>query len=197
MRPSATIATAALLAAALFAVAGRRPAAAATTAMTDAFVAATSQSYALLDGADALALAKGGSARLRAFARRDADREASAGDELAAWGAALRAADKAAALTPSIDRLGPLLYPFDQVVLPFDIHGHRTTDADRAALARLGAAQGPAFDDAYVPAVAAALERLARTYADYIENGDDPDLRRLSVRQLPIVRRLRAELPAR
>lgn len=169
-------------------------AAAETTAMTDAFVALTSRAYAVLGSADRLAESGRGSAPTRAFARRDATEQARAADRLAAWARAQQAADEAAARTPSLDHLGPIFYPFDAVVLPLDVHGRRVTEADRAALAQLAVLDGPPFDDLYAATEVKMLEALARTYDDYIRNGDSPDLRRLSVAQLPVVRGLLARI---
>lgn len=168
------------------------PAAAETSAMTDAFVALTAPAYAALIEADALA--EGSGSRLGRFARRDAAEEERAAAELRTWGEATRRADIAAAHTPSIDGLGPILYPFSSVVLPVLVHGAADTEPYRTALRQLAAARGLEFDAVYRPAVATTLRRLVEGYTDYIKNGDDERLRALSVRNLPVAKRLLAEI---
>ncbi len=170
------------------------PAEAATSAITDAFVAATTPAFEALRLADEYAAANGAGARLRAFAGRDEAAQADAADALTAWEQATRRADIAAANAPSIDGLGAVLYPFGAVVFPINIHGHVDTDAYRTALAQLAALQGPAFDSVYVAEQSSILRRLVEAYTDYIKNGDDPGLRAIAVRNLPRVRRLLAEL---
>ncbi len=165
------------------------PANATTSPITDAFVAATTPAYEALRRADALALAAGG-ARLQRFARDDDASQADASDALLAWEQAQVRADKAAAQTPTIDGLGPLLYPFNSVVFPFSVHGHADTDGYRATLAQLSAVRGADFDALYAEKQAATLRRLIEVYIDYIKNGDDPGLRLLSIRNLPRARRL-------
>ena len=168
-----------------------------STATTDAFVALTSRAYAVLQDADRLAETGRGSAFTRGFARRDANVQARAAGRLAEWARALQAEEQAAAHAPSLDHLGPIFYPYDAVILPFDVHGQRATQADRAVLAQLAGSDGPAFDSLYDATATKMLEALARTYEDYIRNGDSPDLRRLSVTQLPVVRGALARLTAR
>ncbi len=165
---------------------------AATSAITDAFVAATAPAYAALLQADGLAESAG--SHLVRFARRDSAEQAEATGELRAWQEATRRADIAAAHAPSIDGLGPALYPLDAVVLPFNIHGKVDSDPYRLTLTRLGALGGADFDALYLPTEAAILQRLTEVYIDYIKNGDEPGLRRLAVRNLPIVRRLLGEI---
>ena len=106
------------LSAAAFVAVAVLPAHATTSSITDAFVAATTPAYEVLRRADALTDAVGASPRLRSFARRDTAEQAAATDELLAWDRAEQRADRAAALTPTIDGLGPLLYPFNSVVFP-------------------------------------------------------------------------------
>ena len=182
------------LSAVAFVAVATLPAHATTSSITDAFVAATTPAYEVLRRSDALAETEGASPRLRRFARRDSAEQAAATDELIAWEQAERRADRAAALTPTIDGLGPLLYPFNSVVFPFQVHGHVETDAYRATLAQLSALNGPDLDALYVARQSSTLRRLIEVYIDYIKNGDDPELRALSVRNLPQVRRLLAEL---
>ena len=170
------------------------PARAETSSITDAFVAATTSAYALLQRSDALASAEADSSRLRAFAHQDETRAAAAAEALLSWSQAEQRANRAAAQTPTIDGLGPLLYPFDAVVLPLDVHGFRTSEVDRATIAQLGALRGTNFDALYISTHAVALHRLAESYTDYIKNGDDPALRLLSVRNLPVVRRLLVDI---
>ena len=168
------------------------PAAADTSAMTDAFVAATGPAYAALLQADTLA--ETSDSRLARFARRDTAEESRAADELRAWAEATRLADIAAAHTPSIDGLGPILYPFSSIVLPFPLHGHVDTDPYRTTLARHAPTRRAALDAVYSPPTAATQRRLVEAYTDYIENGDDEGLRRLAVRNLPPTKRLLAEI---
>ena len=191
-RAPATLAVIRVASALAAAILGAGTASADTSAMTDAFVALTAPAYAALIEADALA--EGSGSRLARFARRDAAEAEKAAGELRAWAEATRQADIAAAHTPSIDGLGPILYPFSSMVLPFSVHGHVDTDPYRATLARLAATRGTDFDAAYAPAAATALRRLVEAYTDYIENGDDEGLRRLAVRNLPITKRLLAEI---
>ena len=175
-------------------LAATSPASAATSAMTDAFVAAVAPAYGVLRQSDDLALAAGGSARTATFARRDSAHQAAAFEALVAWSQAEQRTAFADAQTPSIDGLGPILYPFDAEVVPLNIDGRRIGAADQAALAQLRSLRGPAFDSYYAATEAALLERLARVYVDYIKNGDDPTLRLLAVRNLPKVRQLIAGL---
>ena len=169
------------------------PARAATSPITDAFVAATTPAYEALRRADALALAARG-ARLQRFAREDDASQSAASGALLAWEQAQIRADKAAAQTPTIDGLGPLLYPFDAVVFPLNVHGNAVVDAYRATLAQLSALQGAEFEALFRERQGAILRRLIESYIDYIKNGDDPGLRLLAVRNLPRARRLLAEL---
>ena len=173
---------------------GAGPACAATSAITDAFVAATTPAFEALRLADAYALADGDGARLRTFAGRDEVAQAGAAAALTAWELATQRADRAAADTPSIDGLGAVLYPFSSVVFPINVHGHVDVEAYRAALARLAAARGPIFDALYVAEQSSTLQRLVAAYVDYIKNGDDPGLRAIAVHELPRARRLLAEL---
>ncbi len=165
-----------------------------TSAMTDAFAASTSRAYAILQQSDNLALNNGGRPGLQTFARRDLACQAPAAEALVAWAHAEQRAAKRAAETPSLDALGPVLYPFDAVVLPLSIDGRAATAADRALLEQMAALHGSAFDDLYASSQITALNRLQETYVDYIKNGDDPALRLLAVRNLPKVRQLIADL---
>ena len=163
-------------------------------AITDAFVFETSRDYAILRQSDRLAIADDTLRALSAFARRDSLEQYDAYQHLLAWAQEVRRAAKAAALAPTIDGLGPLLYPFDAVVQPLNVDGPAATQADRALLVQLQGLQGRDFVDAYASSQSAALARLDRAYVDYIQNGDDPELRRLSVLNLPKVRALLAQL---
>ena len=174
-------------------VTGMSPAVAATSAITDAFVFESSRDFAILHQSDLLALEEPVHG-LQAFARRDSREQFAAYDGLVAWSKAERHAAKAAALTPSLDGLGPILYPFDAVVLPLNVDGPAATQADRALLDQLKSLHGREFADVYASTQTAALARLEHSYADYIKNGDDPELRRLAVVNLPRVRALLAEL---
>ena len=165
-----------------------------TSAMTDAFVFEISRDFAILHQSDLLAVAERMGVGLQAFARRDSLEQSTAYAELAAWSQAERRAARAASLTPSIDGLGAILYPFDAVVLPLNVDGPAATQADRALLARLRGVHGRDFADVYATAQTVALARLERAYVDYIKNGDDPVLRRLAVLELPKVRALLAEV---
>ena len=165
-----------------------------TSAITDAFVRDTSHAFALLQQSDDVAQTNGRGSNLRAFAREDSKSQRIANEALVAWAQAEQRAAKAASQTRSLDGLGPLFYPFDAVVLPLDIHGPARTKADQAILTQLRALQDQAFDGLYASTQVTVLTRLEHDYVDYIKNGDDPELRRLSVQNLPRVRRLLAEL---
>ena len=165
-----------------------------TSAITDAFVVETSRDISILHQADRVAITEPASLGLQAFARRNTLEQSAAYEDLTAWAQAERRGAKAAALTPTIDGLGPILYPFDAVVIPLNVDGPPATRADHALLAQLQSLHGRDFAALYLSAQTGALARLERTYVDYIKNGDDPQLRRLAVVNLPKVRRLLAEL---
>ena len=166
----------------------------ATSAITDAFVAETSRDVAVLHQSDLLAIADSASNGLRAFARRDSLDQSAAYRNLMAWAQAERRAAQAAALAPTIDGLGPILYPFDAGLVPLNVDGPAANRVDLAILEQLRRLRGRDFADVYIPAQSAALARLQDAYVDYIKNGDDPRLRELAVRNLPRVRALLSEL---
>ena len=69
---------------------------------------------------------------------------------------------------------------------------HRLEAIGRDDLGRLAAVRGPDFDRLFADQQTNWLFLLAKTYEDFIKNGDDPDLRALAVHNLPRIKSLLA-----
>ncbi len=72
--------------------------------------------------------------------------------------------------------------------------GSQLLPSERNDLARLSAANGRNFDALYKATQLDGLRQLATLYRDYSINGDDPALRAMATRELPVVNQRIAEL---
>jgi len=139
---------------------------------------------------------------LRRFAQAEAAEQAHAGVKLDAVAAPTRVGleplDSAAVLGASVDEGAETILS----VLPRALRtsGAQAIAADRAitaegeaALARLAALEGPAFDSLYVETQLEGLRRLAKIYRDYAQDGDDPALLAVTV---PELRQVKARIAA-
>ena len=72
--------------------------------------------------------------------------------------------------------------------------GSQLLPSEQNDLARLSAMSGRDFDALYKATQLDGLRQLATLYRDYAVNGDDPALRAMSARELPVVNRRIAEL---
>lgn len=167
------------------------------------FVATVQPTADFLGASSRLALARSESGRIRSFARGEANAENRTRASLIAWRRDQERAALAAAATPTIDRLGPIV---GAVSVPLGAIGtpgspltplpsaDRLEAAAQAELGRLSTLLGPDFDSSYRSAQGDALFRLEKAYEDFILNGDDETLRALAVRELPKVQRWIAEV---
>ena len=215
---TSTLKTALLAAVGAIALAGAAPAFAASPA-TDAFVANVHPNVDFLDNSSRLALKTAGSAKVRAFARVEATDQTLAGNQLVAWtqtqtpggtvaatGAPVLVApvDEAVAVaatapTDVVNGVGDVLTGRSVAIdapdvaaplivtrtpAPGTLLPSQQTDMDR-----LSGLSGKRFDAFYVTTQKDALRQLATLYTDYQVNGDDPALRAMAARQLPIVQK--------
>lgn len=143
------------------------------------------------------------SKRLRSFARREAREQDAVEVSLDAAAAPTLVTsdplDLAAVASASVDEGAETILS----ALPRLLRtpGARAVAADRAIatagradLARLGALEGRPFDTLYLVTQEDGLERLAKLYRDYTQNGDDETLRAVTVHELPRVIARLAEL---
>ncbi len=205
------------------ALAGAAPAFAGSPA-TDAFVANVHPNVDFLDNASRLALKTSTSAKLRGFARTEATEQTLAGNQLVAWtqtqtpsgiatvtGGPVAVVGEPVAAAASVpldvaDGVGDVLTgrsvaidtPVEVAPLtvtrtpaPGTLLPSQQTDMDR-----LSTMSGKRFDAFYVTTQRDALRQLATLYTDYATNGDDPALRAMAARQLPIVRQRLEQLRA-
>ena len=177
------------------------------TETTDAYLSVAVPTVEFLQASADLAIARSENARLRAFARREIGTADDTRAAFAARDAAVKRGAARDAASPTLDGLTPLAglvaIPYGYVAdatsllkplvtqLPSADHARA---AGRAALARLSAQGGEAFDVLFADQQIAALDRLAALDKDFILNGDDPRLRTIAVRDLPKVRALAAAL---
>ena len=203
------------------ALAGVAPAFAASPA-TDAFVANVHPNVDFLDNASRLALKVSSSAKLRGFARSEATDQTLAGNQLVAWtqtqtpggivaatGAAPvdgAVAIAATAPTDVVNGVGDVLtgrsVAIDTPVVAAPLTVTRTPapgtllPSQQTDMDRLSTMSGKRFDAFYVTTQKDALRQLATLYTDYAANGDDPALRAMAARQLPIVKQRLEQLRA-
>lgn len=156
------------------------------SAITATLVAEVGAAARTLELADDAALAQSRNRGIRAIAQRDRGLQATMLDALDAWAQKLQRTEAAEAAAPTIDHLGPLIYGFNGAFRA-EVPGKRLTGTDTDALAHLRALRGADFDAAYLALHETALRHMLDLYTDYIRNGDDTDLRALSVRQRPKV----------
>ena len=172
------------------------------TAITVRLLAVARPTVAFLEQSSVLAETQA-SKRLRGFARREAR-------EQDATGVALDAAatptlvtgdplDAAAVAAASVDEGAETI--LSKLPRLLQTPGARAIAADRATatagladLAHLQSLDGSAFDALYVESQADGLQRLARLYRDYTQNGDDEALRAVTVHELPRVLARLAEI---
>ena len=68
--------------------------------------------------------------------------------------------------------------------------------SQQTGMDRLSTMSGKRFDAFYVTTQRDALRQLATLYTDYMSSGDDPALRAMAARQLPIVKQRLEQLRA-
>ena len=174
----------------------------APAALTVNLLAKARPTVSFLERASLLAQSKAEARRLRRFAQAEAAEQAHAGVKLDAVAAPTRVGleplDSAAVLGASVDEGAETILS----VLPRALRtsGAQAIAADRAitaegeaALARLAALEGPAFDSLYVETQLEGLRRLAKIYRDYAQDGDDPALLAVTV---PELRQVKARIAA-
>ena len=198
---SAKAFSAAALACALVA-AGAVPAWA-VSSRTKAYISNLQPNINYLNAASRLALKRSSSARLRGFAHKVALNETIAGNSLVAWeqlnsytpgqqgsrgsqgngnnggngnGGNAQQADSSPGRSSSDSNTGRLL------------------PSDSKDLDRLRSREGRSFDALYRTTQLDSLRQLTTLYRGYIDNGDNPTLKRNAQRQLSIVKQRLAEL---
>lgn len=207
------------------ALAGAAPAFAASPA-TDAFVANVHPNVDFLDNSSRMALKTAASPKVRAFARDEATEQTLAGNQLVAWtqtravtGIAETAGvpvvgevvvpaveaplDVASGVTTGVGevltgRSVAIDAPLDAPALVVSRTPAPGTllPSEESDMARLGAMSGRRFDAFYKTTQTDALRQLATLYTDYMRDGDDPALRAMAARQLPLVKHRLEQLHA-
>jgi predicted outer membrane protein len=174
----------------------------APAALTVGLLAKARPTVWFLERASLLAQSKAAARRLRRFAQAEAGEQARAGAKLDTAAAPTRVSldplDSAAVLSASVDEGAETILS----ALPHILRtpGAQAIATDRAiaaegeaALARLAALEGPAFDALYVETQLQGLRRLAKIYRDYSQDGDDPALLAVTV---PELRQVKARIAA-
>ncbi|WP_158811918.1 DUF4142 domain-containing protein [Beijerinckia sp. L45] len=193
----------------------------AASPMSNAFVANARANVDFLDSSSRLALAQSSSARIRAFAHREAREETIASNSLVAF-----ASTNGQIVVGQTLVDGPMGPVVGVAVLPLDVASNVTTSvgnnvdavlsgrsvaiddpltprlaapqpylpASAADLDRLRGLQGREFDALYRSTQRDALMQLATLYRDYLQNGDDEALRALARSELPKINRDLREL---
>ena len=212
-----TLKTMLLAAVGTLALAAAAPAFAASAA-TDAFVANVHPNVDFLDNSSRLAMTNASSSKLRAFAHDEATDQTLAGNQLVAWTQTRTATGVAATTGVPVvgEGVAPVVAaPLDvaegvttgvgdvltgrsvAIDVPLDapvITVTRTAapgtllPSEETDMSRLRAMSGRRFDAFYKTTQTDALRQLVTLYTDYMRDGDDPALRAMAARQLPIVR---------
>lgn len=189
---------------------------------TEAFVANVRPNVIFLDESSRMALDKSPSRAVHAFAYREAKQQTITGNSLTAYVQTNTYRGEAVALgAPVIAPVTDLaVLPLDVAAATTTAAGDVVTGrsvgidtplvvrpaatattvgaqllpSEQNDLSRLGAMSGADFDALYKATQLDGLRQLATLYRDYAANGDDPALRAMSVRELPLVNRRIAEL---
>jgi predicted outer membrane protein len=179
--------------------------AAASSLTTESFLAVVQPTVAFLATSSGLAESNSDNPRIRAFARAEIQDQAIAQAAIADWGDAERRREARNAAEPTLDGLGPIAgliaTPFDALADATSLasppltglpSAHRLEAIGQTDLAQLTALHGRDFDRLFADQQANRLFLLAKTYEDFIKNGDDPALRALAVHNLPRIKGLLA-----
>ena len=191
---------------------------------TEAFVANVRPNIDFLDRSSRMALDTAASPAVRTFARTEATEQTIAANSLVAWtqsntvsgavaaigepvvpsvpGVVYAPVDAAANVTADVTNGVGDLVTGRSVAIDRPLTVTRTPDPANAAvlpagaddLGRLSTMKGRRFDAFYKTIQRDSLRQLATIYAAYIQNGDDPGLREMAVRELPKINRRLAEL---